>query len=273
MMRRPFPFWIVVGAVVASVVAGLWLVVRDSGFFRVTKVEISGLGGARADRLRAAALDQTSLNVDEQALREAAGGQPPVASLKAEGRFPDGIRIKVRLYDPAAAVTNGASPAVAVAGDGTVLRGVSAAGLPQVSGIAGAGKVRSPAALEAIKVLAAAPRALRSRIERADFDRDRGITVIVRSGPKIHFGSSGEAAAKWAAAARVLADPAAAGATYIDVSVPRRPAIGGLPGGVQAGIDSADPNQQLAPDGSTGAAADAGSQAQGADGTADSGGQ
>ena len=263
-VTRRIPTWLIGVAVAVAVLCGLWLVVRDSGFFRVTKVEITGLGGARADRLRAAALDQTTMNVDEQALRVAAAGQPPIASLRAEGQFPDGMKIAVRLYDPAAAVSNGASPAVAVAGDGTVLRGVSTNGLPVVEGIAGAGRVRSPEALEAISLLASAPRALRSRIERASVDRTRGIVVVVRSGPKIYFGTATDAAAKWAAAARVLADPAAAGASYVDVSVPRRPAVGGLAGGVQSGVDTTDPNQPVVPD--AGAAGDSGS------GTAGSGG-
>ena len=42
------------------------------------------------------------------------------------------------------------------------------------------------------------------------------------------FGTRDDAAVKWAAAARVLAEPDAAGATYLDLRVPGRVAAGGL---------------------------------------------
>ena len=43
----------------------------------------------------------------------------------------------------------------------------------------------------------------------------------------MRFGSSSGAAAKWAAAAAVLADPKLDGLTYVDVRVPERAAAGG----------------------------------------------
>ena len=42
------------------------------------------------------------------------------------------------------------------------------------------------------------------------------------------FGGASDVGAKWVAAARVLADQDAQGATYVDVRVPARPAVGGL---------------------------------------------
>src|SRR3712207_9010914 len=48
-------------------------------------------------------------------------------------------------------------------------------------------------------------------------------TTLFRS-----FGSPDDAAAKWAAAARVLAAPSSAGATYLDLRVVGRVAAGGL---------------------------------------------
>ncbi|MET0811192.1 MAG: hypothetical protein ABWY65_08780, partial [Thermoleophilaceae bacterium] len=47
--------------------------------------------------------------------------------------------------------------------------------------------------------------------------------------PELIFGDARRARAKWAAAARVLADPEARGASYIDLRIPGRPAAGGLP--------------------------------------------
>ena len=42
------------------------------------------------------------------------------------------------------------------------------------------------------------------------------------------FGDGEDARAKWTAAARVLAEPSAAGATYLDLRIPGRVAAGGL---------------------------------------------
>ena len=42
------------------------------------------------------------------------------------------------------------------------------------------------------------------------------------------FGSDEDAAAKWRAAARVLAETSAQGATYLDLRIPGRVAAGGL---------------------------------------------
>jgi cell division protein FtsQ len=56
------------------------------------------------------------------------------------------------------------------------------------------------------------------------------------------FGSRDNAAAKWAAAARVLADPSAAGATYLDLRIPGRVAAGGL-----GALPQEDASQDLQP--------------------------
>lgn len=233
---------------VAFVLAGLWMVFRDSGFVRVHKATVTGLTGPRADRIRAAALSQTTMDVDENALIEAGSGQPPIAGIDVSTSFPDQMKIHVRLFKPVAAVSSGAGSPVAVSADGTVLRGVSTNGLPRVEGIAGAGSVRTAGAGEVIKVLAGAPAELLARITKASFDRKRGVVVVMRNGPRVYFGSVSEVEAKWAALSRVLADPASSGASYIDVTVPRRPAVGGVQGGVVGGVDPADPNQPIGAD-------------------------
>ena len=56
----------------------------------------------------------------------------------------------------------------------------------------------------------------------------RGLIVDLRDGPELVFGSGSDAARKWAAAVRVLADPSSAGAIYLDLRVPERVAAGGL---------------------------------------------
>jgi cell division protein FtsQ len=55
-----------------------------------------------------------------------------------------------------------------------------------------------------------------------------GITVPLSDGPTLYLGDSERLRAKWIAAATVLADRSSAGATYIDLRLPERPAAGGL---------------------------------------------
>jgi cell division protein FtsQ len=82
-------------------------------------------------------------------------------------------------------------------------------------------------ALIALDVLAAAPAGLRDRLDRATTGRE-GVVVEMRDGPDLIFGAAERARAKWLAAARVLADPGAAGAVYLDLRIPERVAAGGV---------------------------------------------
>src|SRR5206468_4148015 len=76
--------------------------------------------------------------------------------------------------------------------------------------------------------LAAAPAPLRQRVLRASTTPEGGLTLELRDGPALRFGGADRLAAKWAAATAVLADKASAGATYLDLRYPERPAAGGL---------------------------------------------
>lgn len=111
----------------------------------------------------------------------------------------------------------------------------------------GGDHVVDKAARRAIAALAAAPVALRERVQRATTTRDGGLTLQLRDGPDLRFGSADRLAAKWAAATAVLADDASAGATYLDLRYPERPAAGGLEDPATqrdpAAVNSADPVQ------------------------------
>jgi hypothetical protein len=54
------------------------------------------------------------------------------------------------------------------------------------------------------------------------------MTLELRDGPELVFGSGGDARTKWVAAARVLAEESSAGATYLDLRVPKVVAAGGV---------------------------------------------
>jgi cell division protein FtsQ len=239
-LRRPQPRTL--AALVAVLVLGLagWFWLRDSSLVAVHTVQVSGIGGAEAPQVRAAleqaARSMTTLHVRREALDSAVAPFSVVRDLEVSTGFPHTLRIHV--------VTNVAVGALAVDGrriavtfDGTLLRDVSAtAGLPmiQLRSAPGGRRLTDPPALAAVAALGAAPAPLRSRVSRALTTRAHGLTIQLAHGPVLWLGDATRLGAKWAAIAAVLADKVAAGASYVDVTVPERPAAGGLAGGTPA---------------------------------------
>jgi cell division protein FtsQ len=228
--RLVLPAAIAVLVIAILGVGFLW--VRDSSFVAVKQVTITGAEGSQAEEIRGAlrnaAQDMTTLHVREDALRAAVQQYPSVASVRASADLPNRLRIEVRSRTPVAVLDTG-QRRVAVASDGTILTGSSTDGLPRikVSAPPGGQRVRGEGPTALVALLAAAPQPLRARAERAFLGPD-GLTVVLRDGPRLRFGRGDRLTAKWAAAARVLADEQARGATYLDLRLPERPAAGGL---------------------------------------------
>jgi cell division protein FtsQ len=209
-----------------------WLWLRDSELVAVKRVTVTGASGPDAARieaaLEAAARDMTTLHVRDADLRTAVEPFPTVLGVRTAADFPDALRIEVRERNPVAAVVAG-DQRVAVAGDGTLMRNTRSDGLPEIRAKAAPGGERASDAgvRRALAVLAAAPRPLRVKARRV-YLGPNGLTVPLRNGPTLYLGGSDRLRAKWVAAAVVLADPTSAGATYLDLRVPERPAAGGL---------------------------------------------
>ena len=244
-------------AVLLTSLYHLWF--RDSSFARVEKVTIFGLSTSDAPRIRnaleAAARDQSTLNVSVADLEQAVASYPIVHSLSVTPDFPHRLTIDVVEHRPVLALVVG-SRRVAVSASGTLLPGVAAtSGLPviRINGALPQREITDLATLQLVRVLGAAPDALRRRLLDARQRKGKGIVVRVRQGPDLIFGNAHRAAAKWAAAARVLADPKAAGASYVDVRLPERPAAGGLPVETIAPVAAAG-TKPAAPAGTPGAA-------------------
>lgn len=131
--------------------------------------------------------------------------------------------------EPVAAIGSG-SEALAVAGDGTVLTWLPLSedtklpSLPLGSAPKGP-RVQGPV-LEQVRVLAAAPAALRPYIEGSYFG-ESGVDVNLSSGIELRFGDSTQVARKWRSAAAVLADPSVTALDYVDLHAPARPALRG----------------------------------------------
>jgi cell division protein FtsQ len=231
-VRRP-PVRAVAGcAAVLLLLGGAWLWLRDSNLVAVRQVSVSGLTGPDAPRVRAAlqdaALDMTTLHVRSSQLSTAVEPFPAVDSVEAHADFPHKLRIVVHEQAPVGSIAAG-SQRVAVAADGTLLRGTPTRDLPAIAipVSPGGDRLTDRAALRATALLAAAPGPLRARIRRV-YMGQRGLTVPLQSGPILYFGGADRLRAKWTAATVVLADRSAAGASYVDVRLPERPAAGGL---------------------------------------------
>jgi cell division protein FtsQ len=209
-----------------------WLWFRDSSFAAVERVTITGSGSSEQAQVRQAlettAGGMSTLRVDERALEQVVEPFASVAGLRVRADFPHDLRIEVIEHEPVATVRTGGS-SVPATGGGLLLDGVRAAGLPAVTTKAplDGRHVSDERTLAALGVAAAAPAELRARTERLFYGAG-GMRLDLRNGPDLIFGSAGDARAKWLAAARVLADESAVGATYLDLRVPKVVAAGGV---------------------------------------------
>jgi cell division protein FtsQ len=218
-------------ALVLLVAGGLWL--RDSPLVAVEHVKVTGASGpdGRAIRsaLTAAARDMTTLHVRRGALHDAVARFPAVKELRVSAHPLHGLGIEVIEYVPVAVLVAG-DRRLAVAADGTVLRHARLDGLPLVPAhsLPSGDRVRDRQALGATSLAGAAPAKLRALVTRVRSGGHEGLRVDLRGGVRVVFGSRDRLAAKWTAVARVLADPKASGASYLDVRVPERPVAGGF---------------------------------------------
>ncbi len=217
--------------VAGGLLLGGWLWLRDSSLVAVTRVTVTGQSGPDAAAIRTAlvgaARGMTTLDVSMSTLRTAVSPFPVVEDLRVSTQFPHGMRIRVIERLPVAVVSVGGRR-IAVASDGTLLhesQPTSTLPVVPLTVPPGGPRLINPA-LQAIKLLAAAPAELLPRIGQVTTVQGHGLVAQIRGGPSIYFGLAADARAKWIAATEVLADPGSAGATYIDVTDPVRPAAG-----------------------------------------------
>lgn len=219
------------GLVALALLAGAWIWVRDSPLVAVERVTVTGVSGPDAGQIRSAlvlaARNMTTLDVRIGQLQMAVAPYPVVKDVRVRTQFPHGMRIRVVEQLPVGALVAGGR-VVAASADGTILRDVSAAALPEipVRSLPAGARVTDPSTLQALALLAATPLRLLSKISQVTTSAQHGLVVQLADGPEIYFGTAGDLAAKWIAATEVIADPDSAGASYIDVSDPERPVAG-----------------------------------------------
>src|SRR5690242_14557904 len=238
---------LLVTAAVAILLGAAWMWFRDSPLVSVQQVTVSGQSGADAsqisDALESAARTMSTLDVQLGRLHRAVAPYPVVKDIRVTTQFPHGMHIEV-IENVAVGAIDADGQKVAVAPDGTLMRDVAVSpSLPTIPvSLTPAGtRVTSGPAAEAVKLLAAAPAALLPKISQVMTVAPHGLVAQIRGGPSVYFGDATQLSQKWIAASAVLGDPGSAGAEYIDVTDPGRPAAG-------AGSDS----QGTAASGSTG---------------------
>jgi cell division protein FtsQ len=228
--RRLVVFSILAAALLALYM--LWF--RDSSLVAVNSVKVDGTNSGPMERqlvaaLTAAGKKMTTLDVDEGALADAAKPFPLVESVSASSSFPSGLTVHVTERRPIGSIGSG-SNAVAVAGDGTILRGLPAEHLhlPALPlSTAPKGPRLGGPMLEQAQVLGATPAGLLRYVDHT-FNGQSGIDVSLAGGVILRFRDASEAAKKWKAATAVLSDPNLGPLDYVDLSVPTRPAVGGV---------------------------------------------
>jgi cell division protein FtsQ len=232
-LRRPNRRFFALLVVTLVILGALWMWLRDSSFVQVREVQVTGTESGASVKIRDALVtagrSMTTLHVNEDALRRAVAGFPSVAGITTRTDLPHKLIVQVDERRPAAVLAAGDSY-VAVTANGLLLRDIGAPDtVPEID-------IRTPPPgatvtdrriLDAVDIAAAAPPDLRRRVTTIGWG-PRGLHAELESGPPLVFGSSADAALKWDAAARVLADPSSAGATYLDLRVVGRVAAGGL---------------------------------------------
>jgi cell division protein FtsQ len=222
----------VAAVVTLLVLGGAWIWFRNSSLVSVRHVSVRGASGPDAPSIDAAlssaAHTMSTLDVQMSRLRSAVAPYPIVKDLRVSTDFPHGMTIRV-VEQLAVGAVEVAGHKVPVAGDGTLLHdSVVASSLPLIPLRVppGGARVTEPDALRAVRLLAMAPRRMRAKISQVSTVAGHGLVAQLRNGPSLYFGDASRLGAKWQAASEVLADPGSAGAVYIDVTDPGRPAAG-----------------------------------------------
>ncbi len=234
-------------AIALPVLGGGFLLVRHSSFVAVQRVRVSGVHGAEASAIEAALVSaahhMSTLDVQTGGLMAAVAQFRVVSSIRAVASFPHGLRIEVREQPPVAAlVVNGQRTAVAA--NGLVLGpALLSSSLPTLSGYfepAAGQSLHDVTLLESVSVLGAAPRSLARHVTKV-YSGPQGLTVAMGNGLLVYFGDATRPHAKWLSLARVLADHSSAGAIYVDVRLPSRPAAGFPAGAAPSSASGEEP--------------------------------
>lgn len=220
---RRWMHWRVLAAafvLVALVVTTIWLVFF-SAVLSVDKVEVEGNRLLGPDRVRAVAevpMGEQLALVDLEAISRRVAALAEVADVDVTRSWPDGVRIDVTERTAIAVVELGGRLR-GLDAEGIVFREFKTApkGLPRVRPTTSTG---SDALAEAAGVVAVLPGDLAARVDHVEVQTIDQITLVLRDGRQVLWGSAEQSELK----ARVLPELLAAQQAQVyDVSVPESP--------------------------------------------------
>jgi len=220
--RRRWLSWkplLVLLLVLLLVVGGVWLV-YFSRYLAVQSVQVTGTGLLSADDIRAAARvpdEQPLARVDLAAIERRVESLAPVADAEAVRQWPDRVLIDVTERKPIAVVDVGGRIR-GMDADGVIFREYPRAprNLPLVKT---SGSISRETLHEAAQVVSALPPALSRRVEHLAVETVDQITLVLRDGRQVVWGSAEDSAAKAEVLVALLKEPA----KRYDVSVPGQP--------------------------------------------------
>ncbi len=237
--RRPPPHAfrprLVVLAVAALVAAGAgaYVAARQTSLFALGRIDVAGAPAPVAAQIRSVLdpyVGRSLVRFDPGEASRRIAAVPEIADARFDRDFPHTLKVRVRLERPVAVLRKGADAWV-VSATARVLRKLEKRPFPQLPRIwlPASATVTVNATLggvAAMGVAALAPlHSLRLGVHVSQVRMGDGeLTLVLRSGPELRLGDSGDARLKLAIAKQIL--PLAAGARYVDVSVPERPVAG-----------------------------------------------
>jgi cell division protein FtsQ len=214
---------VVVLVLVGLVVGGLWAVYFSS-LLAVRGVQVDGATELSAAEVRTAAAvpdGEPLAAVDLAQVRSRVEALAAVASADVTRQWPHTVRVSVRERVAVAVVELGGQ-ARGMDASGVVFKDYrrAPAGLPQVRTTT---STRSDALREAAEVISALPADLASRVDHVEVETVDQISLVLRDGRTVAWGSADDSDTKAEVLAVLLRQPARA----YDVSVPGQPTTSG----------------------------------------------
>jgi cell division protein FtsQ len=217
--------WLVWRYVIASVLlvvlttTAIWLVFFSSAL-TVKQVDVQGESQLTTERVLAAAnvpMGAHLAELDLGAIRTRVAGLAAVRRVDVSREWPDGVLIRITERQEVAVVDIGGHYQ-AMDADGVLFKSYPRppAALPRV--VAGA-RIGSDALAESARVIDSLPRALAARVDHVGVRGVDQVTLTLRSGATVVWGSDAQSAIKAEVLEQLLTHPAR---TY-DVSVPGQP--------------------------------------------------
>jgi cell division protein FtsQ len=220
----------------AAGVAAAGLAVTFSPLLDIEELTVRGEGHTSAEAITGAAGVATgdALTWFDTGTAEAAiAALPWVDEATVERTWSGSVTIEVTERVPAAVVGDGEGAWLLVDGSGRILDRLDAVptDVPEVTGTTGTGPpggTLDEAGRDAVAVAAAVPASLRPQVASLTADGDE-LSLALRAGGVVDLGGAGDAEAKLAAAAAVLATVPAGCVERLDVGVASAPALTSVP--------------------------------------------